>query len=98
MTQVQKNGGRTLKPIHAIEPHGFRAIVLDMKAAKQRRPEYLAVNPMGEVPALKHGSALVTEQEAIFLSLADLYPGAGPAPPIARVKATDPELADAQRR
>jgi len=56
--------------------------VLDVKAGEQRRPEYLAINPMGKVPALKHGDALVTEQAAIFMYLADLYPESGLAPPI----------------
>jgi glutathione S-transferase len=37
---------------------------------------------MGKVPALKHGEALVTEQVAIFLYLADRFPAAGPAPRI----------------
>ena len=53
-----------------------------MKAGEQRQPEYRAVNPMGKVPAIKHGEALVTEQVAIFLYLADLFPAAGLAPPI----------------
>lgn len=54
--------------------------VLNMKAGEQRRPEYLAINPMGKVPALRHGGALITEQVAIFLYLADLFPEAGLAP------------------
>jgi glutathione S-transferase len=52
--------------------------VLNMKAGEQRRPEYLAINPMGKVPALRHGDALVTEQ----VYLADLFPQARLAPPI----------------
>ena len=56
--------------------------VLNMKAGEQRRPEYLAINPMGKVPALRHGEALVTEQVAIFLYLGDLFPKARLAPPI----------------
>jgi glutathione S-transferase len=56
--------------------------VLNMKAGEQRRPDYLAVNPMGKVPAIKHGDAVVTEQVAIFIYLADLFPQAGLAPPI----------------
>ena len=56
--------------------------VLDMKAGEQRQPPYLAVNPMGKVPAIRHGEAVVTEQGAIYLYLADLWPQAGPAPPI----------------
>ena len=56
--------------------------VLNMKAGEQRRPAYLAVNPMGKVPAILHGGALVTEQVAVFIYLADLYPEAGLAPAI----------------
>ena len=56
--------------------------VLNMKAGEQRRPEYLSINPMGKVPALRHGDALITEQVAIFLYLADLYPEARFAPPV----------------
>src|SRR6267154_1388300 len=56
--------------------------VLNMKAGEQREPKYLAVNPMGKVPTLKHGDALITEQVAIFLYLADLFPEAKLAPPI----------------
>src|SRR5215813_9478866 len=56
--------------------------VLNMKAGEQRQPRYLAVNPMGKVPALKHGDALITEQVAIFLYLADLFPDARLAPPL----------------
>jgi glutathione S-transferase len=54
--------------------------VLDLKKNEQRAPDYLAVNPMGKVPALRHGDALVTEQPAIFIYLADLFPEAGLAP------------------
>jgi glutathione S-transferase len=54
--------------------------LLDMKAGEQRRPEYLAVNPMGKVPALRHGDALVTEQAAVFMYLAELFPQRGLAP------------------
>jgi glutathione S-transferase len=56
--------------------------VLDMAKGEQRAPDYLAVNPMGKVPAIRHGDAIVTEQPAIFLYLADLYPEAELAPPI----------------
>ena len=56
--------------------------LLNMKAGEQRRPEYLAINPMGKVPAIRHGDALVTEQGAVFLYLADLFPAAGLAPPM----------------
>jgi glutathione S-transferase len=60
----------------------YRLHVLNMKAGEQRDPGYLAVNPLGKVPAIRHGDALITEQVAIFLYLADLFPKAGLAPPI----------------
>lgn len=60
----------------------YQLHVLNMKAGEQRSAEYLAINPMGKVPALKHGDALITEQVAVFLYLADLYGDVGLAPPI----------------
>ncbi len=42
---------------------------------------YLAVNPMGKVPAIKHGDRVVTEGAAICAYLADAFPDAGLAPP-----------------
>ena len=56
--------------------------VLNLKTGTQRQPEYLAINPMGKVPAIRHGDALITEQPAVFLYLADLYPAAKLAPPL----------------
>lgn len=56
--------------------------LLDMKAGEQRSPAYLAVNPMGKVPAILHEGVLVTEQVAITLYLADLFPQAGLTPAI----------------
>nr|WP_294557620.1 glutathione S-transferase family protein [uncultured Rhodopila sp.] len=54
--------------------------VLNMKAGENREAAYLAVNPMGKVPAILHGGVLVTEQIAISIYLADLFPAAGLAP------------------
>ena len=56
--------------------------LVNMKANEQRSAKYLAINPMGKVPALVHNGALITEQPAIFMYLADLYPQAGLAPAI----------------
>jgi glutathione S-transferase len=58
----------------------YRLHVLNMKAGEQRAAAYLAVNPMGKVPTLQHGDAVITEQVAIFIYLADLFPEAGLAP------------------
>ena len=54
--------------------------VLNMKAGEQRQPDYLAINPLGKVPAIRHGDALVTEQVAVTIYLADLFPQAGLTP------------------
>ena len=59
-------------------PHELR--VVNMKAGEQRKPAFLAVNPMGKVPAILHRGELVTEQPAIYLYLADLFPRAELAP------------------
>lgn len=44
-------------------------------------PAYLAINPMGKVPAIVHGDTVVTEGAAICAYLADAFPEAGLAPP-----------------
>jgi glutathione S-transferase len=44
-------------------------------------PDYLAINPMGKVPALRHGQTVVTEAAAICAYLADVFPEKGLAPP-----------------
>jgi glutathione S-transferase len=63
-------------------PYALHAV--NLKAGETRTPAYLARNPMGKVPALlveqDGAETLVTEQAAVMLYLADLYPGAGLAP------------------
>jgi glutathione S-transferase len=49
-----------------------------------KAPAYLAINPMGKVPAIKHGDVVVTEAAAICAYLADAFPEAGLAPPLAQ--------------
>ncbi len=56
--------------------------LLNRKNGDQRKPQYLAINPMGKVPALDDGGVIVTEVSAICCYLADAYPKAGLAPPI----------------
>ena len=46
-----------------------------------KSPDYLAVNPMGKVPAVRHGDTVVTECAAICAYLGDAFPDAGLAPP-----------------
>jgi glutathione S-transferase len=49
---------------------------------EMKSPDYLAINPMGKVPALKHGDTVVTETGAILCYLADAFPAAKLAPPM----------------
>lgn len=58
----------------------YRTELLDY-GTTMKAPAYLAVNPMGKVPALRHGDTVVTEGAAICAYLADAFPGAGLAPP-----------------
>jgi glutathione S-transferase len=58
----------------------YKVEVLDY-VSTMKAPAYLAINPMGKVPALRHGSAVVTENAAICAYLADAFPQAGLAPP-----------------
>jgi len=58
----------------------YRTEVLDY-ASTMKAPSYLAINPMGKVPALRHGDAVVTEAAAICAYLADAFPQARLAPP-----------------
>ncbi|HEY1312111.1 MAG TPA: glutathione S-transferase [Pseudolabrys sp.] len=50
--------------------------LLSLSNGDNLKPDYLAINPMGKVPALKHGDAVVTEAAAICTYLADEFPQA----------------------
>jgi glutathione S-transferase len=58
----------------------YETVLIDF-ATTAKGPEFLAINPMGKVPALTHGAAVVTETAAICAYLADAFPAAGLAPP-----------------
>lgn len=58
----------------------YRTEILEY-ATTLKSPEYLAINPMGKVPALRHGDTVVTEVAAICAYLADAFPAAKLAPP-----------------
>jgi len=53
------------------EPYDIH--LLSLNKGDNRTPEYLAVNPMGKVPALKHGDVVITEAAAICAYLADEF-------------------------
>ncbi|HMM85353.1 glutathione S-transferase family protein [Azohydromonas sp.] len=58
---------------YRVEPLAF--------ATTMKSPQYLAINAMGKVPALRHGDVVVTECAAICAYLADAFPQAQLAPP-----------------
>ena len=60
----------------------YRTEILDY-ASTMKSPAYLAINPMGKVPAIKHGDTVVTEAAAICAYLADAFSDAKLAPPSA---------------
>ncbi|MEK6638674.1 MAG: glutathione S-transferase family protein [Pseudomonadota bacterium] len=57
----------------------YEQVLLDY-GTTMKAPEYLAINPMGKVPAIKHGDRVITECAAICAYLADAFPHAGLAP------------------
>lgn len=59
----------------------YETVVLDY-GTTMKGADYLAVNPMGKVPAIRHGDAVVTECGAICAYLADAFPEKGLAPPL----------------
>lgn len=64
--------------------HDLKLVKLSEGAHK--KPEHLAIHPLGKVPALKHGDRVVFESLGICLYLADQFPEAGLAPPISDPK------------
>lgn len=60
----------------------YRIELLDLTRNEQKSPAYLAVNPMGKVPAIVHRGVVVTEVVAICCYLADAFPAASLAPPL----------------
>jgi glutathione S-transferase len=58
----------------------YRTEIIDY-ATTMKSPAYLAINPMGKVPALRHGDVVVTETPAICAYLADAFPQSRLAPP-----------------
>jgi len=65
----------------------YRTEVLDY-ATTMKAPEYRAINPMGKVPAIRHGEVVVTEGAAICAYLADAFPQANLAPATTALRGT----------
>jgi glutathione S-transferase len=60
------------------QPYELRVL----RRGENRQPAYLAINPMGKVPALVHGDVVITEAAAICCYLADAFPDAGLGVPL----------------
>ncbi len=72
--------GRTARWMLEEVGEPYRTELLDW-GPTMKDPAFLAVNPMGKVPAIRHGDVVVTEGAAICAYLADAFPAAGLAPP-----------------
>src|ERR1700750_1495787 len=60
----------------------YERVLTDISTGAQKKAEYLAINPMGKVPALKDGEATLAEAAAICAYVAERYPDAKLAPPL----------------
>ena len=72
--------GQTVRWMLEEIAHPYLTQILEFGALKE--PGYLKINPMGKVPAIRHGEVVVTECPAICAYLADAFPHMGLAPPV----------------
>lgn len=75
---------RSFSALWAMEETGepYERVLTDINTGDQKKPDYLAINPLGKVPGLKDGDAMMGESAAICCYIADRYPNAKLAPPI----------------
>jgi len=78
LTLYHANPSRSAVALWMLEEIGqpYDIHKLDLQKGEQLKPDYLAINPMGKVPALKHKDAVITESSAICTYLADEFPQA----------------------
>jgi glutathione S-transferase len=62
--------------------HPYDVALVDIRDGRQRQSDFMQVNPLGKVPAIKHNNAIVTESCACVAYLADAFPAAKLAPAI----------------
>lgn len=60
----------------------YERVLTDISTGAQKTPDFLAINPMGKVPALTDGATSVAESAAICAYVAERYPDAKLAPPV----------------
>lgn len=58
----------------------YKTELLRFDRGEHKKPQFLAINPMGKIPTIKHGDVVVTEAAAICAYLADAFPAANLAP------------------
>jgi glutathione S-transferase len=77
-------GNASLAPHIVLEELGvpFTLVLVDRAIEAQRSPEFLALNPNGQIPVLVHGDLVLYEAAAICLYLADRFPAMQLAPPL----------------
>lgn len=73
---------RATRPLWTLEELGvpFELEQLDMAAGAHKKPGYLAIHPLGKVPAWRDENGVLIESVGISMYLADRYPEAGLAP------------------
>lgn len=83
LTLFYSPGACSLASHVALEETGrpFATVRVTLREGAQRRPEYLAVNPRGRVPALRIGDQVLTENPAVLAWVANAFPEAGLLPP-----------------
>ncbi|WP_454615752.1 glutathione S-transferase family protein [Bradyrhizobium cenepequi] len=64
----------------------YERVLTDISTGAQKAPEFLKINPMGKVPALKDGDVALGEAAAICAYIADRYPETRLAPTLADPK------------
>lgn len=81
-------GNASLAPHMLLEEIGtpFELVRVDRESASHKSPEYLRLNPNGQIPVLVEGDLVLYESAAICLYLADAHPQARLAPPMQTVE------------
>lgn len=66
---------RSLRPRLLLEELGvdFEEVFIDLKAGAHKQPAYLAINPLGQLPALSDAGVTINESVGICLYLAHAY-------------------------
>lgn len=84
LTLFYSPGACSLAPHVVLETLGvdFDTVRVVLAEGEHRRPEYLAINPQGRVPALRIGATVVTENSAILTWLASAHPDAALLPAV----------------